>query len=343
MKRKVLRYAAVLLVLVSLAFVSSCGGEKIIRKRKGNTETVLVRKGGADVFKLVYTYEKGRIVSGEYWEAADPKDNKKAKPAGNIYSNSSIMKSFDTALASKKMLDESNIKLDEVRDGFILKYVKKVKYNSLGHPVMVYERGYADYPVLGRFLLKVDTSYKYSRGRLIWISEKNMNVDSMLLNMGIMNVTTIQRDFLGRPLAVRKLIGSVPTPVYEKTTYKYYAGTRYLLRTVYKKAGISLTSLKVVPEKTITFYYALGIPWEGKKKYDFLASFDGIQIYNEIEKKDEIDLKNFKKMGTIEKAKVMAKVYDLIKNEMKGPRWRLGDLPDIPEPFLEYKDFKWWR
>jgi hypothetical protein len=335
--------AVLLLTAASLLVFSACGAKMQMKKQKaGNIETVIAEKGGQVMYKLVYTYEGDKIVSGEYWEPAAPKDkSEKPKPKTNIFSNSGFAKGFEKLLTGKKVIDDSDIKLDVEKDSYILKFVKKVKYNAEGLPVKVVERGYTEFPFVGFFNIKTDKSYKYTNGKLSQIVEKNINVDTLLLNMAIGNVTDITRDATGRPVKVQKGIGSVP-PVIETTDYTYYGKSNNMLSTVYKKAGLDLKKLKVVPEKTITFYYGPNVPWDGKVKYNMLAAFEGFLIFNDVEKKNELDLKNFKKMNMVEKAKVMAKVYELVKNEMKGPKWRMGELPDVPEPFLLYGDQTWW-
>ena len=91
-----------------------------------------------------------------------------------------------------------------------------------------------------------------------------MNVDSVLLNMGIGNSTAISRDAGGRPVTVKKTIGSVP-PAIETTTYSYSNGDN-MEKTIYKKCSIDATKLTVVPSETITIEYCGGVPWSGMQK-----------------------------------------------------------------------------
>ena len=343
-KKKIAIFSAAFFTVLLLA---SCASAPTMKKsRAGNVETVIATQGGKAVYKLVYTYEGNKIVKGEYWEP-QKKDDKEAKDKTNIFSKNAIAKSFESMLAGSRVVDDSDIKLDKAEGGFVLKFVKKVRYNRGGLPVEERIRGYKKIPVLGFFNIKVDKKYSYDdRGHLIQLSEKNLNVDTLLLNFGIGNLTIITRDAMGRPNQVIKTIGSVP-PTIELTTYTYVGNTSNMEKTVYEKAGIDLKKLKIVKEKRITFWYNKGIPWEGKKKYlfnmaDSKNAVYGFLIYNLVENKNELDFSNFAKKSKMEQILLVKNLVMLYKNEMGGPSWRMGDLPDVPEPFMVYQDITWW-
>ena len=69
----------------------------------------------------------------------------------------------------------------------------------------------------------------------------------------------------------------------------------------------------------------------------------GIVIYDEVAKKNNLDISNFAKLSLIDKAKTGKLFYTLYSNEQQGPRWRMGELPDAPEPFMIYKDYAWYN
>lgn len=310
--------------------------------RTGDIETIDMFDDGKIVSRIIYTYHGEMKIRGEYWEVADKK-NKKPEP--NILSGTAMAKKYEEMLAKKNVKDESGIILDVEKDGFVLKNVRIVKYNEKGLPEHVMSRGYTSYPVAGVFLLKTDYRFKYdSAGNLSGISEMNINVDSLLLNMGMGNTTTIERDTMGRPVTVKKKLDSVP-PAEEKTTYTYEGNTGDMSKTVYRKCSLDTTSLKVVPSETITIEYGDNIPWNGMGKYKFSMgkTVKSILIYDEVEKKNKLDGSGFMKMSTFAKALFMKDIYELYKNEQKGPKWRMGELPDVPDPFMVYKDFKWWE
>ncbi len=313
--------------------------------RTGDIETIDFIKDRKTVSRIIYTYQGERKIRGEYWEAPEKKDSKDKKPETNILAGTAMAKKYEALLAEKNVKDESGIILDIEKDGFILKNVRAVTYNDKGLPEAILSRGYTSYPVAGVFLLKTDYRFKYdTSGNLSEITEINMNTDSLLLNMGLGNTTAIERDAAGRPVTVKKTLGSVP-PAVEKTVYTYTGDSANMLKTVYQKCSFDTTNLKVIPSETITIEYGNDIPWNGMKKYDFSMgkSIKSIVIYDEVAKKNKLDGSNFMKMSAFQKAFFMKEVYSLYKNEQKGPGWRLGGLPDIPEPFMVYKDYKWWE
>jgi hypothetical protein len=171
-----------------------------------------------------------------------------------------------------------------------------------------------------------------------------MNVDSVLLNMGAGNSTAISRDAKNRPVTVKKTIGSVP-PALESTDYTYAGDTDDMQRTVYRKCALDIKTMTAVPSETITIEYGKGVPWQGRKKYvfDMGKSIKGILVYDEVNKKRKLDGSGFMKFSMVEKAKFMKDLYDVYKNERQGPRWRMGELPDVPDPFMVYKDYAWWN
>jgi hypothetical protein len=258
-----------------------------------------------------------------------------------------MAKKYETMLADKKIIDESGIETNIEKDGFTLIFVKVVKYDNKGLPNTVITRGYTAYPVLGAFNLKTDYKYTYDgNGRLVDITEKNINVDSLLLNLGIGNSTKIERDAKGRPTKITKRIDAAP-PVFETTTYTYNGDTPNMTKTVYQKCGIDTKKLTVTPTETITTMYGKDIPWEGKKKYDFSVTswgsvITGFSVYDEVAKKNKVDGSKFMSMGWMEKGMFLKDVASYYKNEQKGPKWRLGELPDVPDPFMLYKDQTWW-
>jgi hypothetical protein len=118
-----------------------------------------------------------------------------------------------------------------------------------------------------------------------------------------------------------------------------------MAKTVYQKCSVDLKSFNVMPSETITIEYGDNVPWNGLKKYDFSMgkTIKSILIYDEVAKKNKLDGTKFMKMSFIEKSLFAKNLYDIYKNEQKGPKWRLGELPDTPEPFMIYKDYKWWE
>jgi hypothetical protein len=116
-------------------------------------------------------------------------------------------------------------------------------------------------------------------------------------------------------------------------------------KTVYRKCGIDTSKFAVVPTETITSQYGSGVSWEGMKKYDFTfgKTITGFEIYDEVNKKKTLDGSNFMKMSMIQKGMFTKNLYSYYKNEQKGPKWRMGELPDVPDPYLIYKDFQWYN
>ncbi len=323
----------------------TAGDLKEKSSRSGDIETVDLIKDGKTVGRIIYTYKGDRKVRGEYWEAPDKKDKNEKKPESNILAGTAIAKKYETMLAAKNPKDDSGITLDIEKDGFILKNVRVVTYNDKGLPETVITRGYTSYPVVGTFNMKTDYKFKYdASGSLSEINETNMNVDSLLLNMGMGNTTTIARDAKGRPVTVKKTLDSVP-PAEETTVYTYSGDTPDMSKTVYRKCSFDTKTLKIVPSETITIEYDSNIPWNGMKKYNFDMgkTVKSILIYDEVEKRNKLDGSRFMKMSFFEKGMFMKEIYSLYKNEQKGPEWRMGELPDTPEPFMIYKDFKWWE
>ena len=316
-------------------------------RKEGNREIIDQSEDGKPVYRLVYTYENGKKIKGEYWEYIDPKKKKDKKPESNIFSGTAMAKKYEALLSDKKIIDDSGIELNIEKDGFTLKFVKIIKYNSKGLPETVITRGYTAYPVLGSFNLKTDYKYAYdNNGRLTEISEKNINVDSLLLNLGVGNSTKIERDGKGRPTKVIKQIDAAP-PVFETTIYTYPGDTPNMQKTVYTKCGLDTTKLAVTPAETITTQYGKDVPWEGQKKYDFsVTSFGkiitGFSVYDEVAKKQKLDGSKFMSMSWIDKGMYLKNVASYYKNEQKGPKWRMGELPDVPDPFMIYKEQTWW-
>jgi len=163
--------------------------------------------------------------------------------------------------------------------------------------------------------------------------------------MGVGNTTIFDRDASGRPVKVTKKLGSVP-PAEEYTNYTYSGTTPNMQQTAYLKCAIDTTKLAIVPSETITVTYNDGVPWNGIKKWEFSIggkTVSGILIYDEAAKKKKLDATNFKKKSMIEKAMLGKEFYMLYKNESKGPKWRMGELPDVPDPFFIYNDNGWWQ
>lgn len=347
----IFRHRKKFFIIITAVFVSftlaSCASAPVVKKmRAGDTETLIATQGGKPVYKLVYTYQGDKIVRGEYYEVPK-KDDKEAQNKTNMLSNNAIAKKFEAVITGEKVIDSSDVKLDVLKDGFVLKAVKIVKYNSKGLPNEEIYRGYKKIPVLGFFNIKIDRKYKYNdSNQLIQITEKNLNVDTLLLNMAVGNITFISRDGMGRPTTVTKTIGSVP-PTIETTEYTYSGGSSHLIKTVYERAGIDFKKLAIVKEKRITFWYNNNVPWEGRNKYlfDLLDSKSAVSsflIYDLVNNKNELDFSNFQKKNKLEQAMLVKNLVMLYKNEMTGPKWRMGELPDVPEPFLIYKDYTWY-
>ncbi len=336
-------------LLIAFIFTSSSLSSKESTKTRkvGNTEIVDQLDGSKPVYRLIYTYENGKKIKGEYWEPIDPKKKKDKKAESNILSGTAMAKKYEETLNSKKLIDESGIVLNIEKDGFTLKFVKVVKYNAKGLPESVITRGYTSYPVLGAFNLKTDYNYIYdANGRLTGINEKNINVDSLLLNLGVGNSTKIERDAKGRPVKVTKKIDAAP-PVNETTIYTYSGDTPNMTQTAYQKCGIDTKTLTIKPSETITTMYGKDVPWEGNTKYDFSVTswgkvITGFSVYDEAAKKNKVDGSKFMSMGWMDKGMFLKDVAGYYKNEQKGPKWRMGELPDVPDPFMIYKDQTWW-
>lgn len=337
---------AVALAAVTAVLLSSCATKPQMKTQKtGNTEVIEKVQDGKILYRLVYTYEGNLKVKGEYWEAVDPKKKDK-KVSSNIFAGTSFAKKYESAAADSKAADTSGVQLNIQKDNLALKFVKIVRYNQKSQPVLIQTRGYTEYPVAGSFELKTDYNYTYdANGNVIKISEVNMNLDSFLLNMGVGNSTEIQRDNTSRPVKVKKMINSAP-PTEEFTDYSYYGDTVNMQKTVYRKCSISLTSGTVTPSETITVTYNDGVPWSGSKKNDFAIggkTVSGFTIYDETTKKTKLDASNFAKKSKMEQITLAKDFYTLYKNESKGPKWRMGELPDVPEPFAIVNDNGWWQ
>ncbi len=342
-----------LVLLITLTFAVSCGSKiKYVKSRKGNVETVNAMKGSTCVYKLVYTYnDANKKIKGEYYTPQTKSDKKKKKKT-NLFTGTKIAKTLAKWLADSKPVDESDIKLgstikdEKTKKEFVLRYAKKISYNAKGLPVKEIRRGYTDIPIVGRFLIKTNLAYTYNaRGSLTRILEKNMNVDTLLLKFGVANNTSIQRDGRNRPTKVTKVIGSVP-PTTETTRY-YYRSGKNLRKTVYEKADINITKLQIVPTQRVTIWYNPGVKWDGMRKFYFSLmdpknAVKEFWIYDMVKRKNHLDLRGFSKKSHFQKIMLVKKVYDLYQAEMKGPGWRLGDLPDVPKPFLMIKNMVWW-
>jgi len=48
-------------------------------------------------------------------------------------------------------------------------------------------------------------------------------------------------------------------------------------------------------------------------------------------------------MSFVQKGLFAKNMYGFYKNEQKGPKWRMGELPDVPDPYLIYKDNVWYN
>ena len=344
--RKLLLSASALILVPALASASILGSKtKLESSRTGNVETVTAKEDGKVTYRIVYTYDdSSRKIRGEYWEPA-PAKKQDAKKKTNMLAGTAAAKKYEESLSQSKTEDTSGVELDVEKDGFILKNVRIVRYNAQGNPELVMARGYTTYPVVGTFNIKTDYTFSYDQaGRLSAIRELNINVDSVLLNMGIGNTTEITRDASGRPLKVSRTIGSIP-PALAATEYEYADKSDSMRKTVFRSCAINMTKLAVEPSETITVTYGKGVPWSGMKKYEFEygKTIESISIFDEVAKKQRLDLSDFRKLRIIEKGKKMKLFYDLYKNEQQGPRWRMGELPDVPEPFMVYKDYAWWN
>jgi hypothetical protein len=334
--------AAALLIGVTTVYASK---PKVKTTRNGNIETVESENNGKIEYRIIYTYDGTKKIKGEYWEAVEPKKKDDKAPKSNIFAGTAVAKKYESVLADAKVQDLSGIEIGIEKDGLVLKSVKTARYNKAGQPEYVAFRGYATYPVLGLFNLKTDWEYTYdAAGKLSTVKEKNMNVDSLLLNLAVENTTKIDRNKTECPTLVTRTVGAVP-PVFEKTEYQYDGNSANMKKTVYHKCGIDTAKRSVEPSETITTIYGSGVSWEGMKKYDFTfdKTIKGFSVYDEINKKQQIDGSNFTKMSIINKGMFLKNMYGYYKNEQKGPKWRMGELPDVPEPFLIYKDNVWYK
>ena len=165
-----------------------------------------------------------------------------------------------------------------------------------------------------------------------------------MLNKNIMKYNSNQLrksasiQFPGRPLKVSKIIGSVP-PGLEETEYQYYANSAEMNSTKYTKSAIDLSKLEIIPSEIIFFEFKSGVPWNGKKKYDLsLDTLESLSITDAQTNKSKLSAGS----SLVDRVMFMKALYDFKENEVKGPKWRLGELPDVPEPFLLYGDAVWW-
>jgi len=338
-----LSFFYVIIIFSIIPFISGCGGSKLVKKKVGNVETIIAKDGSEPKYKIIYTYEGGNIVKGEYW-VYNPKGRKDdaKKKKSNLLADTAIAKSFENMLSTKGVRDDMDLELGVFQDKFQLMCVQLTSYDRSGKPVLVRKRGFTDIPILGRFLMKTDLSYAYGNdGKLIRVTEKNINVDTLLLKFAIGNITVIDRDGSGRPVTVTKAIGSVPPSAEEAKYYYYTAGSPDMKQTVYTKVGI--VKGKIQKTETITMDYKKGVPWSGEKKYNFSGINDGLVIYDEVEKKNKIDGRGFSKMNYMKKMMFLKTIYDYVKLEMQGPVWRMGVLPDVPRPYLVYSDYAWYN
>ncbi|HNX59666.1 MAG TPA: hypothetical protein PKK43_11250, partial [Spirochaetota bacterium] len=339
--RKTMAFTAAAIAMTLASYNGFAGDTK--SSRSGNTEIIEQTEKGKIVSRIVYTYEGDKKIRGEYWIPADPKNKNDKKT--NIFTGTAVAKHYERIITDAKIQDDSGIQVNIEKDGFTLSSVKTVAYNKSGLPEYVRFRGFSTYPVAGTFNLKTDWKYGYdANGKLISVVEKNMNVDSLLLNMGIENSTTIERDGRSRPLKVTRALGSIP-PAMELTTYEYTADTANMKKTVYRQCSINATKLTTEPSLTITAEYEKNIPWDGMKKYKFEMgkTISAFSVYDEANKKQLLDGSKFKKMSFIEKGMFLKNIVTYYRNEQKGPKWRLGELPDVPEPFMIYNDFAWYN
>jgi hypothetical protein len=343
--KQIFKITSIIPIILILSIHIFAARQKNNIKREGNIETVESIKNGKIESKIIYTYSGSTKVRGEFWEPIDPKKTGKNKPKPNILSGTAIAKHYEKLYAENLSKEQSGIEIDIEKEGFILRSVKIVRYNEKNLPEHVEYRGYSTYPVLGVFNLKTDWDYKYdSSDRLAEVSEKNMSVDSLLLNMSAENTTKIERDKSGCPVKVTRTIGTVP-PAFETTEYMYKGTGNEMEKTVYHKCALGTTTLKVEPSETITTVYEKKIPWDGMKKYEFEMgkTIQSFSVYDEVNKKSKIDGSKFKKMNFIDKGLFLKNMYTYYSNEQKGPKWRMGELPDVPEPFLIYKDNMWFK
>ena len=339
LKMKKINSYHLLLVCILGFIVASCSAPSPqIVKREGNKETVIFQEDGETSHQLVYTYQDGKKIMGEYWQAIDPESGPdKYKP--NKLAKTKFAKIAEQALADSGVEIPDDIELMQVKDGLQLKFVKLVEYDANGRPVTVKNRGITTYPVVGSFRLKNNLSYHYNtKGLLDKVIETNLNVDSLLLNMAVINVTSFERDQRGRPLKATKIIGSVP-PGLEETEYQYYANSAEMNSTKYTKSAIDLSKLEIIPSEIIFFEFKSGVLWNGKKKYDLsLDTLESLSITDAQTNKSKLSAGS----SLVDRVMFMKALYDFKENEVKGPKWRLGELPDVPEPFLLYGDAVWW-
>jgi len=337
MKQRSLHYLLLVCLLVFIATSCSTPINRVV-KREGDKEYVTVQEDGKIIHQLVYTYRDGKKVMGEYWKAVSEKDGpEKFEP--NKLAETEFAKIIEQALADEGIAITNDVELMQVKNGLQLKFVKMVDYDGKGRPVTVRNRGITSFPVIGSFTLKNNLSYQYNdKGQLNLITETNLNIDSALLNMAVINITTLKRDTLGRPLKVTKVIGSVP-PALEETEYSYYSNSPDMKSTRYTKSAIDLSELVVTPSEIIIFGYQQGVPWDGKKKYELsLGILESLSIIDAKTNTSKLSVGS----SLMEQAMFAKALYNFKENEEKGPKWRMGELPDVPEPFLLYGDAVWW-
>lgn len=346
------RMRAFQVVMITLSVVilfSACSAkEKITKKRKGDQEIVTVKEGKKTTAKIIYHYKNDKPVLGEYWLRKGKDDKKSKKKKGNILNGTKVAKKYAKVLRSKGVKAKYNPNVGKIEGKFKLNFIQKVDYTRKGLPSVVKRRGYSDIPLLGRFYIKTNIRYRYNRqGQLTRILQKNLNVDTFLLNVGIGNVTKINYDRFDRPSRVYKGIGSIP-PTAEVTEYSYRGDSPYLQKTVYNKVG--LDGIKPKRTERIEIWYQAKTPWNGLKKYNFGKSVAGLRVYDFGKGKYKY---NFKDMPHPTKQPIkfglfMKDIYDLVQNEKQGPQWRMGDLPDTPIPFADgrvkkdFGDYAWY-
>jgi hypothetical protein len=173
-----------------------------------------------------------------------------------------------------------------------------------------------------------------------YLSEKiqiNKSLYAISTNLCERNVTKFNYDSRKRIKQVYKIYVGLSGA--EITDYYYYGSSDYMKKTIYHKVSLSPEKKFLKETERITISYKTNIPWYGKKKYNFKKAISFFQIWDVVNNRSKIQLDFSNAINAI---KSFAAIGSLINNERKGVYWRMGEVPDMPKPFIK-EPIKWWE
>ena len=216
--------------------------------------------------------------------------------------------------------------------------IRITTYDKNGYPIKIMHRSIVDLKIK-----KVENyyivSYKYLKNRP-YLSEKvqvNKSVYAITTNLCERNITKFNYDSRKRIKQVYKIYVGLSGA--EITEYYYYGNSDYMQKTVYHKVSLMPGQTFLRETERIIVIYRSNVPWYGKKKYSFKKAIAFFMIWDPIAGKSKLQLDFSNAINTI---KSFATIGSLINNERKGVYWRMGEVPDMPEPYIE-KPIKWWE